>query len=89
MEKIEIDKLDELVKENMQNIGKICEQIIPEGYGFIFMTYAHGSEGQLMYISNSDRECVVKALEEFIDKTKDNYGNDTGKYGVKNERNDL
>ena len=31
-------------------------------------------------ITNANRDDVVKAMEEFIEKTKNSYGNDTGKY---------
>ena len=34
----------------------------------------------MMYVSNANRKDVVNAMEEFIEKTKQNYGNDTGKY---------
>lgn len=33
-----------------------------------------------MYVSNANRADVVNAMEEWIIKTKNNYGNDTGKY---------
>lgn len=84
---LENKDLNELVKKNMQNIGTVCKELVPEGWGFIFMTYPHGSsKGELIYVSNSNREDVVKALEEFIEKTKNNFGNDTEKYGVKDEQ---
>ena len=44
------------------------------------MTYPHKTKGELIYVSNSNREDVVKALKEFIEKTENTYGNDTGKY---------
>lgn len=74
------EKLEELVKSHLKDIAGIIQQMIPKNYGFIFMTYEHKNLGQLMYVSNSNRDDVVKCLEEFIEKTKDNYGNDTGKY---------
>ena len=33
-----------------------------------------------MYVSNANREDIVEAMKEFIEKTKENFGNDTGKY---------
>ena len=73
-------QIEEHIKGHLQEIAHVLQGMIPEDYGFIFMTYKHGSQGELMYVSNSAREDVVKCLEEFIEKTKNTYGNDTGKY---------
>ena len=35
---------------------------------------------QMMYVSNADRQDIVKAMKEWIDKTEKTYGNDTNKY---------
>ena len=72
--------IEEQVKEHMQNLAHLIEDNIPEKWGFIFMTYPHEREGELIYVSNSQRQDVVKALKEFIEKTESTYGNDTGKY---------
>ena len=68
------------LKRYLKYIASLLQTQIPKDYGFIFMTYKHNSQGELMYVSNSNREDVVKCLEEFIEKTKNTYGNDTGKY---------
>lgn len=73
-------EVEEQVKGHLQKIAKVLQGMLPEDYGFIFMTYKHNSNGQLMYVSNSAREDVVKCLKEFIEKTENTYGNDTGKY---------
>ena len=73
-------QIEEEVKRHLKYVAALIQNQIPEDYGFIFMTYKHNSQGELMYVSNSNREDVVKCLEEFIEKTKDTYGNDTGKY---------
>lgn len=73
-------EVEEQVKGHLQEIAKVLQGMLPEDYGFIFMTYKHNSHGQLMYVSNSAREDVVKCLKEFIEKTENTYGNDTGKY---------
>lgn len=73
-------QIEEEVKRHLKEIASMLQKEIPKDYGFIFMTYKHNSQGELMYVSNSAREDVVKCLEEFIEKTKDTYGNDTGKY---------
>lgn len=72
----------EEVKGHMQHIAKMIEGEIPEGWGFILMTYPHNTTGELIYVSNSNREDVIKCMDEFKEKTVATYGNDTGKYGV-------
>ena len=76
----ELEKLEEQVKEKLQDIGKMIKNELPEGFGFALLSFYFNAEGQLMYVSNAKREDVVKAMEEFIEKTKENYGNDTEKY---------
>lgn len=58
------------------------EQELPPNFGFVVLAFPFSESGQneLMYVSNSNRDDVIKAMMEFVDKTKDNYGNDTGKY---------
>lgn len=74
-------ELEEKVKEKMQDIARMIKSEIPKEFGFILLTFAHGSElGQMIYVSDSNREDVVNAMREFIEKTEENYGNDTGKY---------
>lgn len=71
---------EEIVKEKLQGIAKKVDAELPEGFGFIVLTFMFGKQGQLMYCSNANRNDVVAAMKEFIDKTENNYGNDTGKY---------
>lgn len=74
-------ELEEKVKEKMQDIARMIKSEIPREFGFVLLTFAHESENGLMiYVSDSNREDVVKAMREFIEKTEENYGNDTGKY---------
>ncbi|HAB66575.1 MAG TPA: hypothetical protein DCE23_04325 [Firmicutes bacterium] len=65
------NKLSELVKENIQNIGVICEQLIPENWGFVLMVYPHREKkSAVTYVSNSNREDVITTLKEFVDKVE-------------------
>lgn len=74
-------ELEEKVKEKMQDIARMIKSEIPREFGFVLLTFAHESENwQMIYVSDSNREDVVKAMEEFIEKTKNNYGNGTVKY---------
>lgn len=75
-----MNKDEEIVKSKMQTIAKKVNDELPEGFGFVVLSFVFDNPGQMMYISNANRDDVVKAMEEFIQKTKNNYGNDTGKY---------
>lgn len=74
---------EEYVKSRLQEIAKMIDNELPSGFGFTLLTYKFNTEpnsSELMYVSNSNREDVVKAMEEWIEKTKNSFGNDTGKY---------
>ena len=60
----------------LQDIAKDIKQKLPDGMGFSLLAYEFGDnpDRRLMYISNSDREDVCKAMLEFIEKTKTDYG---------------
>ena len=60
-------------------IAQVVDSLIPEDYGFIVLTYPHNVEDRCYYVSNSDRKDVVKAMEEFIKKTKTSWGKHEGK----------
>lgn len=79
-DKKSLEELELIVKQHLQQIADVIENMLPNNFGFVLLTYAHNQKGQMMYVSNSQREDVVKNMKEFIDKTENNYGNDTGKY---------
>lgn len=72
-----------LMKENpqavLEAVAQVVDSIIPNGYGFIVLTYPHNVEDRCYYVSNSNRKDVVKAMEEFIKKTKTSWGKHEGK----------
>lgn len=71
---------EEIVKSKMQNIAKKVNDELPTGFGFVVLSFVFGNPGQMMYVSNANREDIVQAMKEWIEKTENNYGNDTGKY---------
>lgn len=76
---------EQLVKEKMQKIGGMVELQLPKRFGYILLSYKHEADGGMMlYVSNSQRDDVVKAMKEFIEATENNYGNDTPKEGENN-----
>ena len=74
---------EEIVKSKLQEIARKVDNELPEDFGFIVLTFKFNEKpdtAQMMYVSNVNRDDVVKAMDEFIQKTKGNYGNDIGKY---------
>ena len=74
------NNIEEQIRSRMQDLGIMVQRYIPDDWGFVVLTYKHNEKGQLIYVSNSNRENVVDAMKEFIIKTEQNYGNDTTKY---------
>jgi hypothetical protein len=62
-------------KQTMQGIASVIQEFFPK-MGFVFMIFEKNKAGQMNYVSNCHREDVVKALEEFIDKTRGSWAKD-------------
>lgn len=74
---------EEYIKGKLQGIAKNIDDELPEGFGFALLTFKFNTEpdtSELMYVANANRQDIVKAMKEWIEKTEDNFGNDTGKY---------
>lgn len=63
----------------LQNIAKDIKAKLPKGMGFALLTYEFGDaeNRRMMYISNSNREDVMLAMVEFLEKNL----NDLEMYG--------
>lgn len=73
--------MDEEVKKKLKDIAKKIDGELPDGYGFCLLTFGFNDVGkELMYVANANREDIVKVMKEWIAKTENNFGNDTGKY---------
>ena len=57
----------------LQEIAKDIKEKLPEKMGFALLTYEFGDidDRKMMYISNSNREDVLKAMCEFLQKNID------------------
>lgn len=72
---------DEIVKKRMQKIAKCVDGLLPNKYGFVVLAFGFNSIGEeIMYASNANRQDIIKVMKEWIEKTENNYANDTGKY---------
>lgn len=54
----------------LQAIAQEIKEKLPENMGFALLTYEFGDidERKMMYVSNSNRKDVLKAMLEFVDK---------------------
>ncbi len=61
---------EEQAANALQAIAKDIKEKLPENMGFALLTYefGEGDDKRMMYISNSNREDVIKAMLEFVDK---------------------
>ena len=77
-----MNRVNELVKGKMQKIARKVDEELPNGYGFVVLAFNFGEseDNEMMYVSNANRQDIVKAMKEWIEKTEENFGNDTGKY---------
>ena len=57
----------------MQEIAKEIKEKLPEGMGFALLAYefGEGDDKKMMYGSNSNREDVMLAMCEFLQKNMD------------------
>lgn len=61
---------EQKANDALQAIAKDIKEKLPEKMGFALLTYefGEGDDKRMMYISNSNREDVIKAMLEFVDK---------------------
>lgn len=59
----------EVVKQ-MHQIGSAIGDVLPPGFGFALFVFEMSEEGHMNYISNANREDMVKALLEFLENLK-------------------
>ena len=61
---------EEQAANALQAIAKDIKEKLPENMGFALLTYEFGDaeDRRMMYISNSNREDVIKSMLEFCDK---------------------
>lgn len=72
-------KREQEVNDMMQEIMQEIKNKLPEGMGFTLLAYEFGDKDgrRMLYASNSNREDVIKAMLEFVDKNL----NDPKMYG--------
>lgn len=52
----------------LKDLGKIIGSSLPKGVGFSLFIFDIGEGGNMFYISNADRQDMIKAMKEFIER---------------------
>lgn len=67
---------DEQAKMEMQKIAKMIQKELPEGMGFCLLAFDFGNDPlrRLNYVSNGNRQDIVKVMREWITKTATTFG---------------
>jgi len=58
------------IAEEMRELAMYINRILPTTHGFALFVFDMGEGGHINYISNSNREDMVKTLMEFLEKWK-------------------
>lgn len=66
-----MEEFNEQVEFALKEVADFTKQRLPLGMGFTLLMFDFGEGGNMFYISNGQREDVLKSMQEFIDKNKD------------------
>lgn len=64
------EAFNEEIEVLLKEIGHLIGGKLPKGWGFNLMLFDFGNKGNLFYISNAERQDVIKTMREFIKKYK-------------------
>ena len=62
--------LNKEIQEVLKQLGRGIGQQLPKNWGFTLMLFSYKGP-ELFYISNANREDMIKTMHEFIDKLKE------------------
>lgn len=65
---------DAKVVKDLQALARHVERQLPYGWGFVVLAFPFGAGGRMNYIANAQRGDIVRAMYEFIEATKDKWG---------------
>jgi hypothetical protein len=62
---------DAWTRDQMQKIARKVDEELPQGWGFAVLAFPFGEgEGRINYVSNGNREDVVKVVRQWLDEWK-------------------
>lgn len=63
---------NEAAEKMLNEVGKILRDATPPGFGFSLLVFSFGEGGSMFYTSNAQREDMIRAMQEFIQKFREN-----------------
>jgi hypothetical protein len=68
------EREDEKVRADLKAMANFIDKLLPYGWGFVVLAFPFGEGGRMNYIANAKREDVVRTMYEFIEATKEKFG---------------
>jgi hypothetical protein len=65
---------DEKFRSDLQALARHVDKQLPYGWGFVVLAFPFGAGSRMNYISNAQRADIVRAMYEFIEATKEKWG---------------
>jgi hypothetical protein len=65
---------DAKVRADFQRIGRLVDAQLPFGWGFVVLAFPFGADGRINYLSNTNRADIVRAMYDFIEASKAEWG---------------
>ena len=56
------------IESELKGLGKTIAGKLPDGWGFALLIFSFGDGGSTFYISNAQRDDMVKAMHEFMER---------------------
>ena len=63
---------DEKIEELLRDMGRKMKATMPPGYGFSLLIFGFHPRNDLFYISSAQREDMIRTMQEFIAKFREN-----------------
>jgi hypothetical protein len=83
------DKEDEKVRRDLQALARHIDRQLPYGWGFVLLAFPFGQDGRMNYVANAARADVVRTMYEFIEATKEKFGEHIAEEGAGAEDEQL
>ena len=68
MPNMEYEIKNEDIEALLKELGSDLKKRMPAGWGFNLLIFRYGEGGSMFYISSAQRNDMLKAMREFIDK---------------------
>lgn len=68
MRNMEYEIKNEDIEALLKELGSDLKKRMPAGWGFNLLIFSYGEGGSMFYLSSAQRNDMLKAMREFIDK---------------------